>query len=113
MGFKVGESGKTLRVKAGYDMSSNTELTLTFTKPDATQVTKTKTGSQVSLGTIAVTDDDLGVLSANEYVEYEIETGFLDQVGTWSVYLTFTDTAPDPDDVFIGDTATFAVSAIT
>lgn len=111
MALRVGESGKTFRVAAGFTMSSNTELTLTFTKPGGTTATKTKTGGQVTLGTSPVTDDELGSLLANQYVEYEIEPSFLDTAGTWSVYLTYTNTSANPDDVFIGDAATFAVSA--
>lgn len=113
MSLKVGETGKTMRVAAGFDMSSNTELTLTFTLPDSSTVTKTKSGGEVSLGTSAVTDPDLGSLNANEYVEYEIESGFLSQSGTWKVSLTYTNTSPTPDDVFIGECATFTVSSAT
>lgn len=112
MALKQGESGKTFRVAGSFDMSSNTELTLTFAKPDGTAATKTKTGGEVTLGTSPVTDPDLGSLSANQYVEYEIEAGFLDQSGSWTVYLTYTNTTPNPDDVFIGDTATFSVEAV-
>ena len=110
--MKVGETGITFRVGASYDMSSETELELTFTKPDATTVTKSQTGGEVTLGTSAVTDSDLGALSANEYVEYEIESGFLDTAGTWKVYLTYTNTTPTPDDVFIGDCVEFEVTTV-
>jgi adenosylmethionine-8-amino-7-oxononanoate aminotransferase len=115
--LKIGEEGKVIRVAASFDMSSYTELTLTFTLPDDTTVTKTQTGGEVTLGT-GVTDPDLGVLAANEYVEYATETGFLSQSGSvanddaWKVYLTYTNTTPTPDDVFIGDCASFDVSAI-
>lgn len=109
MALKLGETGKILRVAAGFDMSSNTELTLTFDLPDETTVTKTKTGGEVVLGTGNVTDADLGELTANEYVEYDIEAGFLSQAGEWKVKLTYTNTAPTPDDVFIGDCVTFTV----
>jgi hypothetical protein len=109
MSFKLLESGKILRVASGFDMSSNTELTLTFTLPDATTTTKL-TADGVALGA-GVTDPDLGVLAANEYVEYDVEAGFLSQAGIWSVSLTYTNTASTPDDVFIGDCATFTVSA--
>jgi len=111
MTLKVGETGKTFRVAAGFDMSSNTELTLTFTLPDTTTVSKTKTGGEVTIGA-GVTDPDLGVLAANEYVEYEVESGFLSQAGTWKVYLTYTNTTPTPDDVYIGECASFTVSAV-
>lgn len=114
--FKVGESGKLHRVNAGFDLSSRTDLSLTYTKPDGTVVTKTELGGEVSLGISPVVDPDLGSLSANEYVEYEIEPGFLDQANTstasWKVYLTYTNTTPTPDDVFIGDCSTFTVNAV-
>jgi len=112
MTLRVGESGKIIRVAAGFDMSSFTELTLLFTKPSAATSSKTQTGGEVSLGSVAVTDDDLGELAANEYVEYDIEAGFLDEAGDWTVYLTYTNTTPNPDDVFIGATASFTVEAV-
>jgi len=110
MSLKVGETGKTFRVAASFDMSSNTDLTLTFTLPDATITTKTKSGGEVVLGTANVTDQDLGAILANEYVEYEIESSFLSQSGSWSVSLTYTNTTPTPDDVYIGECATFDVA---
>ena len=107
MSLKLNETGKILRVAAGFDMSSNTELTLNFTLPDETTATKTSSDGVV-LGA-GVTDPDLGVLAANEYIEYPIETGFLNQAGDWQVSLTYTNTTPTPDDVYIGDCATFTV----
>jgi len=113
MSLKSGEVGKTIRVAAGFDLSSNTELTLTFTLPDDTAVTKTKTGGEVVLGTSNVTDPDLGALLANEYVEYDVEAGLLSQTGDWKVNLTYTNTSPTPDDNYIGDCATFTVDSGT
>ncbi len=113
MSLSVGDTGKTIRVAASFDMSSNTNLTLTFTLPDDTTVTKTKSGGEVVLGTINVTDPDLGALLANEYVEYDVEAGFLSQAGSWQVNLTYTNTAPTPDDIFIGSCATFTVDSGT
>lgn len=109
MTLKVGETGKTIRVASGFDMSSNTELTLTFYLPDdsATVVTKT-TADGVTLGA-GVTDETLGALNANEYVDYEVESGLLTVAGTWKVTLTYTNTSATPDDVFIGDCASFTV----
>ena len=90
-------------------MSLNTELSIKFNKPDSTSVTKTKTGGEVVLGTSNITDPDLGSLTANEYVEYDIEAGFLDQDGTWTGCLTYTNTGPDPDNIYIGNSFTFTV----
>ena len=107
----VGDSGKTLRVNAGFDMSSYTELSLVFKKPDNTTVTKT-TSDGVALGGVAVTDDDLGSLTANQYVNYDIEAGLLDTAGRWCVYLIYTNTSASPNDVFNGAPGHFTVKEL-
>ena len=111
MSLIVGDSNKTLRVNAGFNMASFTELTLTFTLPDDTTVTKL-TVDGIVLGA-GVTDDDLGVLTLNEYVEYPIEVGFLTLAGTWSVVLTFTDTATAPDTIYNSPCVSFTVATAT
>jgi len=113
MALKVGESGanKILRVASGFDMTSNTELTLDFVLPDDTTAQKL-TADGVVLGA-GVTDPDLGVLAANEYVDYPIEAGFLTQSGGWEVKLTYTNTASTPDDIFIGTCVAFTVLSAT
>jgi len=106
MTLRVGESGKNILVVAGYDMSSYTELTLTFTKPDGTSVSKA-TADGVAIGAGETID---GVsYTANEYVYYPVEAAFLDTAGTWCVYITYTNTAATPDDVFIGEPVSFTV----
>lgn len=115
MSLRVGESGanKIIRVAAGFDMSSYTELRIDFTLPDGTTTSFKTTADGVVLGTVNVTDDDLGPLLANEYVEYPVEAGFLTQGGTWNEYLTYTNTASTPDDIFIGKCGTFEVLGLT
>lgn len=115
-GFDMGQlykndTGKTFRVNAGFDMSSYTELSLVFQKPDGTTVTKT-TADGVTLGTTAVTDDDLGALTANEWVYYDLEADFLNQSGRWCVYMKYTNTASTPDDIFNGAPAKFTVKEL-
>lgn len=101
--LKLGESGKVLVVGSnGFNMASNSELRLTFKKSDGeTIVEKTKTGGEVFLGVADITVDDVS-LSANEYVEYPIEIGFLDQYGDWCMYLTYEDTDASPNQIFKG-----------
>lgn len=111
MSLIVGDSNKAFRVSAGYDLSSYTELSIVFTLPDSTTVTKT-TADGVIIGT-GTTDADLGVLAANFYVEYPIEVGFLSQAGTWYAYLVYTDTVTTPDTVLNGACASFTVSSAT
>lgn len=107
----VGDSGKTLRVNAGFDMSSYTELSLVFKKPDNTTVTKTTTDG-VTLGTSTITDEDLGSLTANQYVYYDFEVGVLDTAGRWCVYLIYTNTGATPNDVFNGAPGHFTVKEL-
>jgi hypothetical protein len=104
------DSGKTLRVNASFDMSSYTELSLVFTKPDNTVVTKTTTDG-VAIGA-GVTDPDLGVLAANQYVEYNLEVGLLDQAGRWCVRLIYDNTSASPVDKFHGAPAHFTVKEL-
>lgn len=111
MAIFVEETGRTLRVNAGFDMSSNTELSLIFCKPDGTtSVTKT-TADGVALGVVAVTDPDIGALTANEYVEYPIESGLLTatDAGQWSVQVLYTNTGASPTDNLYGTIAYFEV----
>lgn len=109
--LSVGETGRLIRVSGvGFDMSANTELILVFTKPDCSQVSKTKSGGEVNLGLVDVDDDDLGPLLANQYVEYITEVGFLDQYGTpWKVCLTFINTNTTPTQNFEGVKTSFPV----
>lgn len=74
-------------------------------------MTKT-TSDGVTLGSTAVTDDDLGSLTANQYVYYDLEANFLDTAGRWCVYLVYTNTAATPDDIFYGAPARFTVKEL-
>lgn len=110
MAFKKGESGKKLYLAAAFNLSSNTELTMEFVKPDATTVTKIK--PLVVLETTNQTLPDIGAVLANQYVSYNVEANFLDQAGDWTVYLKYTNTGSNPDDIFIGDVFNFTVSDV-
>jgi hypothetical protein len=115
LSLTIGESGKPFYIATGVDMSANTELEAVFTKPGGTIVTKTKTGGEVVLGTSPGTFPGVGAVLANEYMIYTIEPLFLDEAAAyddknhWMVYGKYTDTVPDPDDVYIGECAAFTV----
>lgn len=102
-----GETGKTFRANANFDMSSNTDLALVFTNPNGTSTTKTSADG-VTLGTTSITDDDLGALTANKWVYWETDTLF-SIAGKWKVQIKYTNTGATPDDIFYGDIATFTV----
>lgn len=110
MTIRAGESGKPFRYWTGVNMQSYTELKLVFTAPTGgTSFTRTNASSpSVGLGP-KVTDPDIGVINANEYMEYTFQAADFAVAGTWSVRGTYTNTAADPDDIFIGPDKEFEV----
>lgn len=99
--IKVGEIGKIIDIDAQFDLSGNTDLKLLFTKPDASTLEVIKSGG-VSAPIVA---SEAG-FSANEYFQYPIASGDIDQAGTWFVRGEYIDGTPK---TFFGDTATFVV----
>ena len=112
MALKAGESNKTFRYATGYDMSSNTSLSLHFTDPSGVSSTIDSSGGRVTAPVAGVTDPDIGALSANEFMEFDTVATDFTVAGTWTVCGTYTNTATTPDTIYIGDTATFTVDAV-
>ena len=107
--LKIGESGILLTIGSnGFNLSANSNLKLSFTKPDNTVVEKTKLLSEVFLGVSDITVDDVTLL-ANEYVQYNIEVGFLDQYGEWCLILVYIDTDTSITQTFKGLDVKFPV----
>ncbi len=111
MSFTVGEANKPHNVNAAFDMSANTELTLTYTLPSGLIVIK-NSADGVILGNILYTDPDTGeIFQPNEYAIYPVEDGFLSEPGTWNVYVTYDNAGTG--DTYIGNCGTFPVKDIT
>jgi hypothetical protein len=110
MTVRVGESGKPFRYKTGVDMSAYVQLKLVFTAPTGgTSFTRLHSSNPpVYLGP-RVNDDDLGRINANEYMEYTFQSSDFDIAGVWAVRGTYTNTAVEPDDIFIGPNVEFEV----
>lgn len=108
MSLFVGDTGKTFRLNASFNMASYTELEMVFTKPSGATVTKA-TADGVSLGVVDVIDETLGTFSANEYANYSLEPGLINEAGVWSAYLKYTNTTPNPDHIYYGETVSFNV----
>ena len=108
MAIKVGEVGKKFRYATGFVMSSSTGLTLNFTKPNGTDtLQKTEvTVNAVTAPAVAVTDDDLGLLAASTYMEFDTVAADFDIDGTWRVCGIYNDATPKE---FHGDETTFVV----
>ena len=106
MSLRVGEIGKTIRVNTNFDLSGNSELTLRFTQPDLTTFERVKADG-VSAPGVPVTDPETGdVFAANEYMEYNTQSGEFDESGQWFVQAQYDDITPKR---FIGEQEPFTV----
>ncbi len=106
MSIKQGEIGKIININAAFDLTGNTDLQLSFTKPDLSTLLVDKAGG-VSAPAVPFTDPDTGeVFNAGEYWSYATKSGDIDQTGAWKVHGRYIDATPKE---FCGDTATFTV----
>lgn len=112
MAIKTGESNKAFRVATSYDMSSSTALQLDFIDPNGVESTLTNlTTPAVTAPAVAVTDPDLGPLSASEYMEFDTTTLSFTVAGVWKVCPTYTNTGTSPDTIYEGSVVPFTVEA--
>lgn len=75
-----GEYGIKVYVDFEEDVSSSTSYSITLKDPKGNEFEKT-----AALGSSTLTDTDIGTLSANEYVYYELALGDIDEAGRWQV----------------------------
>lgn len=78
MTLRAGEYGKIIRLKAFFDMSANTALAILITDPQENTATVTAT-----LGTTTITEDGI-TYTANEYMNYTLLSGDIDEAGEWT-----------------------------
>lgn len=94
-----GEYGVVFRLGVSFDLSGNTALSLTFTKPSGATLT-------VSNPSVTAPASAGGSFNANEYFSYTFADGDVDESGTWSVRGTYTDALKQ----LISDPATFTIN---
>jgi hypothetical protein len=112
MPIKAAESNKAFRYATSFDMSSSTSLSLKFTSPTGIVTTLTDaTTPAVTAPALAITDADLGALAASTYMEFKTLATTFTEAGVWKVIAKYTDTATNPDSIYIGDVVTFTVAA--
>lgn len=106
----IGESNRIFRVAVDFDLSAFSTLRMRFRAPDDDVFFRSDQSTPgVTLGT-GVTDPDLGVLNADEYVEYRIlPTDFL-KAGRWFVTVFYEDDTTDPDTRLMTDEIEFFVT---
>lgn len=109
MTIRPGEIGKELYVGTGFDLSSNTELTLNFKLTDRNISFSRNSADGVTAPGIDSPDlPDVGILPANTYMLYITQANDFAFRGAWCVNAQYEDATSV---LFIGDNATLTVSA--
>lgn len=103
--MNVGEYGITHNLNVNYTITGFTTLSLTYTRPDGTVITRT--GADVTVGAVPLVTSDLGTFAAGKYSIYVFKTGDLTIPGEYTVRLTYTDASKR----LVSDVASFTVSA--
>lgn len=111
--MNVGDFGGTLVFGTGFGgagltMTSYTELTLEFTRPDGTTL-NVKTADGVALGSMDYTLPSGQVFSTHQYVTYSFLTGQVTVAGTWKVRLLYDQSTAVPPINWNSNIATFLV----
>jgi hypothetical protein len=102
--MNVNEWGVFFRFSTGFDLTGFSALSLVFTKPDGTVVTKTN--PDVTAPNVDVTTTE-GLFPAGTYAQYTFQPGDVDQAGVWCVYATYDDGSQH----LIADVQHFTISA--
>lgn len=102
--MNVNEYGVVFQFGTSFDMSGSTALSLAFTKPDGTVLTKTNPA--VTVGSVQITTP-LGTFAVHQYVLYTFAAGDVTLAGTWKVRLTYTDATPQQ---LISDIGSFTIN---
>lgn len=102
--MNVGEYGISLNLNVNFNIAAFTTLSLVFTRPDGTTITRT--APDVSVPAVPLVTADLGTFAANEYCTYLFQLGDMSIEGDYSVRLTYTDASKR----LISDVATFTVN---
>ena len=101
MSFNKNEYGVDFIVGTSFDMSAQTDLQITFLKPDCT----TTLVAAATLGTTNL-NTEFGLFAANTWAFYTFSNGDLDQSGEWKAQLRYQDAVPTQ---LYSDIATFNV----
>lgn len=108
--MNVGETGVILAFSTGFNMSANTSLQILFWKPSNPWSEDTNSSPSLTK-TAAIGTNNLpttaGLFLANTYVTYTFLAGELNESGTWSARVGYTDIAQH----LISDVAQFPVGS--
>lgn len=108
MSIFVGETGRTIRLNAGFDMSFNTDIKIHFVAPGGEIITK-GSADGVTLITQDASDPVLGDLLANQFVEFEATADLFQDPGMWRMYVEYENHNESPAENIYGETVKVAV----
>jgi len=103
--MNVGEYGLAHNLNVNYNISAFTTLSMVYTRPDGTLITRT--GADVTVPAVALVTTDMGTFAANQYAKHIFKVGDLTLAGTYTVRLTYTDATKR----LVSDQTSFVVSA--
>ena len=101
--MNVGEYGISFNLNVNYDMSGFTSLSLDFTRPDGTTISRANGVVTVPSSPLVTPD---GTFAANQYCTYAFQSGDINQEGTYSARLTYNDATKR----LISDPVTFTIN---
>lgn len=104
MSIKVGEIGQLFTYATYFDLSANTELTITFTSPEGVETVIDD--SRITAPAAPYDDPTLGMLAASTYMQFTTLSTDFTESGEWTVYGTYEDATPR---LLYGDCAKFDV----
>ncbi len=104
-----GEFGVACVFSTAFNMSTFTEISMKFTKPDGTILLVDSSDGVTVPGSPIVTV--LGTFAANEYSQYYFQSGDLDQLGVWYCRVIFDDSGASPPQRLISNSSSFEVTA--
>lgn len=109
MTIRIGEVGKIINVGAEFDMSSNTELTLTFTSPDGnTSFTRSSADGVTAPATPSPSLTGFGIFAADEYFRYATQAADFTVAGNWCIDGTYIEGSTK---TYIGDAGSLTISS--
>ena len=108
MSIFAGETGRTIRLNTGFDMSFNTDVKIMFVQPDGQTIEK-GSADGVQVMQQAVTDPVLGELAPNQYVEFEATPDLFQVPGIWRMYVEYENHNLTPAENIYGETVKVSV----
>lgn len=108
----AGETAKKIRLNTLFDLTQATEITLLIRKPSGATVALTKTGGDVTVGSVDISEASGGPMLAGQYVEYKAQAGVLDETGRYHLQVRYQNDAETPPASFYSKIAALQVEGV-